>query len=470
MTVVAQRPAELGAPSPRPGPLRRAVDLLSRHRGLVAIVAVGFLARLVWVVMVDSPNPGGQIAMGDQYSYDYDGREIAEGRGYVSFTTGLPTAYYPVGYPAILAVLFWFVAHTPFPDDYLLAAQLLNVVVSTATIVFAYVIARRMFGPLAGLIASGVLAVFPNLVFQVGSLQLETMFAFWCLAALCVLVTHDWTAGPPSTRRLLLFGVLLGVSVLVRPFSIWFVLAALVAGLVAGYGWRRALLVGAIPLGIVVLMSVPWTIRNAISLDAFVPTSTNTGDTLCLDRVDGADGGFRWSMHEGCADPLLPEVERNSISTRKAIGFVLEDPVRELLQIGRRAHYIFGTDRDGIEASRLVGQGDVVSDSTANTLGDISDAYFHAVTVLAVAGLGVAVVRRPRRPETVLVLVAFASLVAVPLLLWGSPRFHLPFSRCSLSSPAVRWLPASIGCAGDPSAPDAATAPDGRRRRRTRPG
>ena len=91
--------------------------------------------------MVDSPNPGGQIAMGDQYSYYYYGREIAEGRGYVSFTTGLPTAYYPVGYPAILAVLFWFVAHTPFPDDYLLAAQLLNVVVSTATIVFAYVIA-----------------------------------------------------------------------------------------------------------------------------------------------------------------------------------------------------------------------------------------------------------------------------------------------------------------------------------------
>ena len=402
--------------------------MLSRHRVLVAIVAVGFVARVVWVLMVDSPDPAGEMTLGDQYSYYYYGREMAEGRGYVSYTTGQPTAYYPVGYPAILAVLFWFVAHTPFPDDYLLAAQLLNVVVSTATIVFAYVIARRMFGHLAGLIAAGVLAVFPNLVFQVGSLQLETMFIFWCMAALCVVVTHDWTAGPPSTRRLLLFGALLGVSVLVRPFSIWFLLAVLIAGLVAGFGWRKAAVAAAIPLGVVVLVSVPWTIRNAISLDAFVPTSTNTGDGLCLDRVDGADGGFRWSTHEGCADPLLPEVERNSISTRKAIGFVLEDPVRELLQIGRRARYMFGTDRDAIEASRLVGQGEVVSDSTASTLGDVSDAYFHAVTVLAVAGLGVAVVRRPRRPETVLVLVAMASLVAVPLLLWGSPRFHLPVS------------------------------------------
>ena len=59
-------------------------------------------------------------------------------------------------------------------------------------------------------------------------------------------------------------------------------------------------------------MMVPWTIRNAVRLDAFVPTSTNTGDTLCLDRFEGANGGFRWADHEGCADPELPEVELNS--------------------------------------------------------------------------------------------------------------------------------------------------------------
>jgi hypothetical protein len=428
VTVVEERAADAGAAAKASTAVHRVAVFLRRHRALVVIVAVGFVARLVWVLMVDSPQPAGEITMGDQYSYYFYGREMAAGRGYVSYTTGLPTAYYPVGYPAILAVLFWFVAHTPFPDDYLLAAQLLNVVVSTASIVFAFAIAKRIFGPMAGLIAAGGVAVFPNLVFQVGSLQLETMFTFWCLAALCVLVLHDWTTGPPSARRLVLFGVLLGVSVLVRPFSIWLILAVLVAALVAGFGWRKSLVAAALPLGIVVLLSVPWTIRNAISLDAFIPTSTNTGDTLCLDRVDGATGGFRWADHEGCADPSLPEVERNSISTRKAIRFVLDDPVGELVQIGRRARFIFGSDHDGIEASSLVGHGDVVSASTARTLGDVADVYFHVVTVLAVAGLVVAVVRRPRRPETVLVLVALASLVAVPLLLWGSPRFHLPFA------------------------------------------
>ena len=424
MIVIGEHPAELDVPSP----FRRAVGALGRHRALLVIVAVGFVSRLVWVLMVDSPGPGGEIAMGDQHWYYHYAREMAEGHGYANATTGQPTAYYPVGYPALLAALFWFVAHTPLPDDYVLAAQLVNVLVSTATIVFAFVLARRIFDPLAGLIAAGVLAVFPNLVFQMGSLQLETMYIFWCFAALCALVTHDWTRGPPPTRRLLVFGVLLGVSVLVRPFSILFVVGVLVAAHVAGFGWRKAALAAAIPLGVVVVISVPWTIRNAISLDAFVPTSTNIGDTLCLDRVDGATGGFQWAEHEGCADPTLPEVERNSISTGKAIRFVLGDPVRELIQIGRRGRLIFATDHDGIEASSLVGQGEVVSPSTARTLRDVADAYFHVVTAMALAGLALALGRRPRRPESVLVLVSLAALVAVPLLLWGNPRFHLPFS------------------------------------------
>jgi len=426
--MVGERPPETPAPSATESRPARIVELLGRHRVVVVIVAVGFVARLVWVLMVDEAGPPTEMALGDQYSYFRYGQEIAAGRGYVSYTTGLPTAYYPVGYPAILAALFWFIGHTPIPDDYLLAAQLLNVAVSTATIVFVAVIARRLFGPLAGLIAAGAVALFPNLVFQVGSLQLETMFIFWCLAALCTLVSHDWATGPPSTRRLIVFGLLLGVSVLVRPFSIWFLVGLLVAGLVAGWGWRRAALTAAVPLGIVVALSLPWTIRNAISLDAFVPTSTNTGDTLCLDRVDSADGGFRWSDHEGCADPSLPEVERSSISTAKAIRFVLDDPLREVVQIGRRARLIFATDHDGIEASSLVGHGDVVTPSTARRLEAGADAYFYAVGVLAAAGLIFLLVRRRHRPETALVLIALASLVGVPLLLWGSPRFHLPFS------------------------------------------
>lgn len=402
---------------------------LGAHRALVAIVAIAFALRLGWVLWWHPAEPTVWQESGDQFSYYHYGREIAAGRGYVHYLRGVPTAYYPIGYPAILAALFFVVDHTPIPDDFMLALNLQNVVVGTASVVLAYIIGRALFGARGGLIGAAILAVFPNIVYQVATVQLETMYIFWCLAALAIVVTHDWSNGLPSTRRLLAFGAVLGVSVLIRPFSIWFVVALFAGAMVARAGVWRSVKLAAIPLGVVVLMMIPWTIRNAVRLDAFVPTSTNTGDTLCLDRFEGANGGFRWADHEGCADPNLPEVELNSENTRMAIEWVLDHPAREALQITRRARLIFASDDDGIVVLNQLGDGQIMSADTADAFRDLANGAWAVVCVLATAGVGVLLVsRRRHRPETAIVLVSMASLIIVPLLLWGNPRFHLPFA------------------------------------------
>src|SRR5205823_5136260 len=106
-----------------------------------------------------------------------------------------------------------------------------------------------------------------------------------------------------------------------------------------------------VPAMVVLVMFVPWTIRNEVRMHAFIPTSTNTGDTLCLDRNMTAQGGFRFADHDGCVDPNLPEVPRNSGNTRKAIEFVTHHPAREALQIVRRAKLMFNGDHDGLYAT-----------------------------------------------------------------------------------------------------------------------
>jgi len=425
-------PADRPTPSGRRAVSRawgRAGDAVRADPTLTAIVVAAFALRLAWVLVVRTSPPTNWIPSGDQYSYWFYGREIADGHGYVSYITGQPTAYYPVGFPAILAALFWVVRVTPLPDNYMLAANVLHVVVGTASVALAYLIGRRLFGRLGGLLGAAILALFPNLVYQVASLQLETMFIFWSLAALAIVVTHDWSRGLPSTRRLLAFGFVLGISVLIRPFSIWFIGALFVAALVARAGWVRSLKIAAVPLAVVVLMSVPWTVRNAVRMDGFVPTSTNTGDTLCLDRSLDAKGGFRWADHEGCADPGLPEVERNRENTRMAIEFVIDHPTRELQQIWRRGKLMFDSDSDGVLAVNTLGGGPVMAEDTAARLEDVADVAFDVVLVLAGAGLVVLVASRGRRrPEVALVLLSLGALIAVPLLLWGNPRFHLPVS------------------------------------------
>jgi 4-amino-4-deoxy-L-arabinose transferase-like glycosyltransferase len=401
---------------------------LTSHRALVVVVAVAFVVRLVWGLWWPVSPPVHWRASGDQFGYYHYARELAAGNGYVHYLTGEPTAYYPVGYPALLAVVFFVVGNTPLPDDYMLAVVLTHVAVGTASVALAYLIGRALFGARAGLAGAAIVAVFPNLVYQVTSVQLETMYIFWCLAALAIVVTHDWSTGPPTTRRLVAFGLVLGVSVVIRPFSIWFVAALFAGVVVAGFGWGRALRTCAVPVAVVLVMMIPWTVRNAIRLDAFVPTSTNTGDTLCLDRSMDANGEFRWADHEGCADPELPEVERNAANTRMAIEWVVAHPVREAEQIVRRAVLIFTDDTDGVTTVNTLGGGPVMSDDTATVLGRIANAVWLIVCLLAVAGLVVLLARHRRRPATPIVLVSLASLVVIPLLLWGNPRFHLPFS------------------------------------------
>lgn len=396
------------------------------RRTLTAIVVVAALVRLAWALYARPEPPNHWFLSGDQYSYYHYGSEIARGRGYISYVTGEATAYYPIGYPALLGALYFLVLHTPITDDLMLATALMHVVLGTGAVLLTFVVGRALSGVRVGLVAAALLAVFPNIVFQVSTVQLETTFIFLVLAALAVIVTHDWRT-PPGTRRLVAFGAALGTAVLVRPFAAVLLVGLAGALVAARVGWRRTLLGVAIPTAVVIVMSVPWTIRNAVQMDAFVPSSTNMGDTLCIDRNLDATGGFRFADHDGCVDPGLPEVPRNRGNTKKAIQFVLHHPDRELLQILRRGRLMFADDHDGIDAVQTLGGGPFLSPRVVDAGSTTADWYFYAVVALAVAGLPT-YARRERRPQRLLVLSGLAGLLVIPLLLWGNPRFHLPLA------------------------------------------
>ncbi|MGH9273284.1 MAG: ArnT family glycosyltransferase [Acidimicrobiales bacterium] len=394
---------------------------------LWAVLAVAFGLRLGWALYARAKPPVDWFYSGDQFSYYHYGNEIARGRGYISYITGEATAYYPIGYPAILGALYFVVLHTPIPDNLLFVTTLFHVVLGTASVALAFLVGRALAGARVGLLAAGLLAVFPNVIYQVATVQLETTFIFLVLAALAVIVTHDWASGSPSLQRLLAFGVTLGVAVLVRPFAA-VLLVGLAGALVAIHvGWRRVLLAVAVPLAVVVVMSIPWTIRNAVHMDAFIPSSTNMGDTLCLDRNLDATGGFRFADHDGCVDPGLAEVPRNSGNTKKAIHFVLDHPERELLQIVRRARFMFRDDHDGIVAVQTLGGGAFLSERVVDVAEPVADVYFFAILAMAVVGLA-GFTQRDRRPERLIAASGLVGLLVIPLLLWGNPRFHLPLA------------------------------------------
>ena len=416
---------------------------IQARRWLVGILAVAVGVRVAWVVYAAR-----QPLTGDPQAYIFYGQSIAGGHGYRSIVSTFhefarlaqpgatgpvlepePTAYYPVGYPAALAALFWVVMHTPIPDNFPRAAAFFNVALALGTIALTFEVARRLFDVRVALLAAGIQTVFPSLVFYTGIAFTETLFNFCVMAALFVAVSAPWPGGRLSRNRLVLFGAVLGVSALVRPFSLWFLPALGAVWLLTGLGLRRVavqLAWAGLATGLVLL---PWAVRNVIQMDSPVFISTNVGDGLCIDRHPGANGGYTDSLshcnvgYEGLPTDVA-EVRRNSDNIRRSIEWVIDHPTTELRQLFWRAHVTLQHDHDVLEAAESNGADRFMHRRTRSFLESVSDAYFFAVLALGLLGLPVLMSRR--HPRRLFLLFAMGALAAVPLLLYGYPRFHIP--------------------------------------------
>src|SRR5262245_15597558 len=126
---------------------RRALPTLPpldrRARWLLAgIVAVGAVLRIVWAAQAEAP-----VELRDPVLYLILGDNLAHGHGYSygpSVDQGV-TAYYPPGYPLLLAAVTWLVRLVlPGAVDIFPVAISLNVVLSVATIPLVFVLGRRL--------------------------------------------------------------------------------------------------------------------------------------------------------------------------------------------------------------------------------------------------------------------------------------------------------------------------------------
>jgi len=134
-------------------------------------------------------------------------------------------------------------------------------------IVLTWLLARRLFGPRAGVAAAFLVAVYP-MAFQFEELLYSEAIATPLLLAVLLLA---WTR-TPTPRRVALTGVALGAAMLTRP-SLGTLGAAILVAWVAAAGWRRGIALSAVAGLVAALVIAPWTIRNHHVDGGFVPIS-----------------------------------------------------------------------------------------------------------------------------------------------------------------------------------------------------
>ncbi len=408
---------------------------------IALILGAALLLRLAWVLctrwepMFDD----------DAYRYDFTARALADGLGYVHLD-GRPTAFWPPGYSLILAALYIVFG------QHVLAGQLLNVLVGTATVGIVYLLARRFAGHMTALVAAAIVALWPSLIFFTGVTLSETVFTFLillCLYILVVAIGHEQPGSAHSTGRSALLGLLaglvLGFAALTRGQALLLPLVLVPFWLVSGLRWPAIALMMVVVIAGAAVIVLPWTVRNTVELDQPVLISTNAGVDFWIGHNDGAGGDFGESGGDALVfshpelDPVEREVRVNNEGFRKGLRYALTHPAEEVILPFRKLFWLYYNDEEGLKWNEGHGAQRFLPDGFRPVLSALSNVYYF--TVLALLALGVRRWFSLREPAKVLLLSLVLYWTLIHLAFFGDPRFHAPILPVMALLVAIAWFP-----------------------------
>jgi 4-amino-4-deoxy-L-arabinose transferase-like glycosyltransferase len=414
----------------------------------------------------------------DAAAYARIAANLDRGRG---FTVGAgatqPSSNYSPGLPLAVAGMY---RATGGVHERL--ARLLLAAIGDLAVVFAYLIGRRLHRSLsppprapsspgppagfssplppqgssvaAGLIAAAAVAVYPALLEYQGMLMSEPLAA--TLLSGAVLSTL-WAASEPGRGRWLLPGALLGATALVRPEYLGVVvLLAAVVFLRGVHGdWRRSLARAAILLAAALIVLAPWTLRNAVALDRFVPVSTGGGQVLFAGTYLPSDGDPERvgaevvARHPALFDPAdARRMRLEQILARLAAQrYPRLESDRALSRMGREQLWDDVSEEPLAYAGFLGAKiGRVWSHGPRSIMRQPAWEALHWA-LIAFGLLGLCLLAWRRRWEALVLATVFLSITALSALLVASPRrvlVMLPLVA-ALAGVGATWLWSRLG-------------------------
>ena len=406
--------------------------------GVLALAALGVIARILYVVLVAGDDPN----VGDGLEIHEIANIVADGRGYVTpivhpGADPVATAHKPPLYPLVLALFSWLGADSPT------AHQVVTAVLGGATVVAVGFLAHRLGGARAALIAAAIAAVYPVALATDASLRTETLYAL--LVTLALLSAYRaWD--DPRPRSFAVLGLVIGLAALTRPEALILLLL-----LVVPIAWRRrprAWSGLAVAAATCALVLTPWLIRCWIAFDEPVLISTNSGDLLaganCASTYSGPLlGGWAFDCILGGEVPGDNEAEASRRLRDRGLNYAADHAGRLPVVVAARVLRPWWLFRPSEQiALRVVGEG---QRRRADWIGLLC---FWALVPFAIAGLVLA----RRRGQPLFILAApFVLVVLVSATAYGVLRFRAPADPTVIALAAVA-LAALLKRATAPSA------------------
>lgn len=367
----------------------------------------------------------GRAPVFDAAAYAEIARNLDEGRG---FTLGAEATQrasnYSPGLPLLAAGIYKVTGGV-----HERTARLALALLGTFSVLFTYLIGRRLSGPGAGLIGAAAITIYPALLEYQGMLMGEPLAA--ALLSGAVLATL-WASGRSNLASGLLPGALFGLLALVRPeyLGVAVLVSLVVLAKEVRVEWRRSVAKAALLLVGVAIVVVPWTARNAIALDRFVPISTGGGQVLFAGTYLPSDGDPERVGAEvvarhpelfdsGAVRNLRLEQILARLAAKRYPGLESD---KALSKMGREQLWD-DVSEEPVEYAGFVAAkiGRIWSHGPRDVMREPAWELLHWALV-AFGLLGLVVLALQRRWEALLLATIFVAITAISALLVASPR------------------------------------------------
>jgi 4-amino-4-deoxy-L-arabinose transferase-like glycosyltransferase len=274
-------------------------------------ILIFFLALTVRIIFIFSIHHG--PLENDAEEYNRLAIFLSQGKGYVN-VDGEPTAYRPPIYPLFLGIIYFVAGYD------LLWVRLIQAVIGAGICIFVYFIATKVLDKRAAILTGIFCSLYPPLIVNVSEIMTETLFTFLLVLAIWLIISSK------SMLNLLLCGLVFGLALLTRSFIIFFFPFLLYWLLMHDKNKSKKGIV-LLFLGILLVLS-PWTIRNYLQFNRFVPLS-NIGGLTLYNSYMVPEKGFGYNSLESLSDEYFEidnETDKNKFLVRKSIEYIRKNP------------------------------------------------------------------------------------------------------------------------------------------------
>ncbi len=384
---------------------------------ILGAAAVGLAVRIGYILIWMDPSP----LRGDAVYYHQGANLLATGHGFIHpnrfiISAGqvvVPGASHPPAYTVFLSMAS--VVGLRGTLDH----QIWSALLGTGTVVAMALLARRLAGPRAGIIAAVIAALYPDFWLLDGLLHSETLFVAVVAVATLLAYRH---LQRPGTAIAVALGAACGLAALVRAEQVALVpVLAVPAVWTATAGpWRRRAAVTALSASAALAVIAPWSLHNLGRFEKPVPLTTTGGTMLAVANCDPtyyrSDRLGSWSF--ACWRRIPREGDDSVVNVaarRVALTYAREHVRRLPVVLAARLGRMSGVYRP-LQTLEIEGAGQPLGVLRAGT------ALYYPVAAAAVAG---AVSLRRRRVPIWPLLVHVGLAAFTALAVYGTPRFRV---------------------------------------------